>query len=151
MVLVILGLGNDLLGDDAIGLLAAKRLEGRFGPDVSVRMSGQSGLYLIEPLQGFDDAIIIDAIVGDRPGQVRELPAAEIRAVQVPAAHYAGLPEALAIAQESGVPVPGRMRIFAVEMDPCQTIGSTPCRAVMEALPEIVSRVSRAAGDWGYA
>lgn len=151
MALVILGLGNDLLGDDGIGLLAASQLERRFGPDVAVRTSGLSGLYLIEPLEGFDDAIIIDAVVGDHPGRVRELGTAEIRPVSVPSAHYAGLPEALALARSSGMAVPRRLRIFAVEMDSTQIIGTAPSEAVMEALPELTSLVARAAGEWGYA
>ena len=44
MALVILGLGNDLLGDDGIGLLAAERLRGREGQGGSVRPSPQAGL-----------------------------------------------------------------------------------------------------------
>lgn len=151
MALVILGLGNDLLGDDAIGLIAAEGLEGRFGPEVAVKRSAQSGLYLLEPLQGFEDAIIIDSVIGDHPGRVRELEPVEVRPVSVPSAHYAGLPEALALARASGLPMPRRVRIFAVEIDPCQTIGTSPCTAVKGALPDLVSRVARAAGEWGYA
>ena len=39
MALVILGLGNDLLGDDGIGLQIADACEGRFGPEVAIRRS----------------------------------------------------------------------------------------------------------------
>ncbi|MFA5895361.1 MAG: hydrogenase maturation protease [Thermoplasmata archaeon] len=151
MALVILGLGNDLLGDDAIGLLAAERLERRFGPRVNVRRSAQSGLYLLEHLQGFDDAIIIDSVLGEHPGRVRELAAVDMRPVVVPSAHYAGLSEALALARASGLQTPGRVRIFAVEMDAPQTIGSSPGPAVMGALPELVARVEQAVREWGYA
>lgn len=151
MALLILGLGNDLLGDDGIGLLAASKLEGRFGPDVAVQTSGLSGLYLLEPLEGFEDAIIIDAVVGDRPGRVRELEASEVRPVPVPSAHYAGLPEALALARASGMRVPRRLRIFAVEMDPTQVIGTVPSPTVMDALPELMARIAKAAREWGYA
>jgi hydrogenase maturation protease len=150
MALVVLGLGNDLLGDDGIGLIAAQILEERFGPGVAVRSTAQSGLYLIEHLQGFDDAIILDSVLGDRPGRVRELALLDMQPVPVPAAHYAGLPEALALARLSGLPVPTRVRIFAVEMDAAQTIGSRPSPPVLAALPEIVGRVLRTADEWGY-
>jgi len=70
-MLVILGLGNDLLGDDAVGLLAAERCRGRFGPDVAVRMSAQSGLYLLEQLEDCDDAILLDS--GNPALAVKEL------------------------------------------------------------------------------
>ncbi len=152
MSLVILGLGNDLLADDAIGLLAADALERmELGGSVSVRKSGQSGLYLLEPLQGFEDAIIIDSVLGDAPGRVRELPPVEVRPAVVPSAHYAGLPEALALARASGLPMPRRIRIFAVEMEAAQTIGGEPRAEVAGALPELVARVAQAAREWGYA
>ncbi len=150
MSLVILGLGNDLLGDDGIGLLAAERLRALEGPDVAVRTTAQSGLYLLEYLQGFEDAIVVDSVVGERPGTVRELRGADLPEVSVPAAHYVGLPEALALARASGLCVPRRLRIFGVEIDPAQRIGSTPSPRVVAALPHIVATVVRAARELGY-
>ncbi len=151
MALVILGLGNDLLGDDGIGLLAAEALRGCGGPDVSVRTTAQSGLYLLEFLQGFDDAIVVDSVVGDRPGAVRELRGADLQPVSVPSAHYVGLPEALSLARASGLRVPARLRIFGVEIDVAQQIGSEPSSAVAASLPGLVAAVVQAARDWGYA
>lgn len=148
--LVILGLGNDLLGDDGIGLLAAERLEGLLGPEVAVRRSSQSGLYLLEHLEGFDDAIVIDTILGDAPGRVRELSVAAFRPIGVPSAHYAGLPEALAVARRAELRVPSRLRIFVVEMAAGQKIGAAPGPEVVAAIPEIVARVADAARTWGY-
>lgn len=150
MGMVILGLGNDLLGDDAIGLQAVELLRGWEGPEVSVRAASQSGLYLLEHLQGFDDAIVIDSVIGDRPGTVRELQGADLRPVPVPSAHYAGLPEALALARASGLQVPRRLRVFAVEMDAVQTIGSPPRPEVAAALPALLARVRDAVREWGY-
>ena len=84
MVLLILGLGNDLLGDDGIGLLAAEALRPLESPEVAVRSTSQSGLYLLEHLQEYDDAIVIDSVIGDQTGAIRELGDAEIQAVPVP-------------------------------------------------------------------
>ncbi len=151
MALVILGLGNDLLGDDAIGLLAAEALHGREGPEVSIRTSVQAGLYLLEPLQGFDDAIVIDSVLGDRPGNLRELRGADLHEVSVPSAHYVGLPEALAIARQSGLSVPRRLRIFGIEIGVSQEIGSAPSAEVLASLPRVVATVAQAAKDWGYS
>lgn len=150
MGMVILGLGNDLLGDDAIGLRAVELLRGWEGSEIAVRAASQSGLYLLEHLQGYDDAIVIDSVIGERPGTVRELQGADLRPVRVPSAHYAGLPEALALARDAGLQVPRRLRIFAVEMDAVQTIGSAPCAEVAAALPALVARVRQAAREWGY-
>lgn len=151
MVLVILGLGNDLLGDDGIGLLAAEALHGLEGPEISVRSTAQSGLYLLEHLQGFDDAIVVDSVIGDRPGTIRELQGSDMQAVSVPSAHYVGLPEALALARASGLRVPHRLRIFGVEIGSAQCIGSVPSSGVTAALPRLVDTVLEAAREWGYA
>ena len=150
MPLVILGLGNELLGDDGIGLLAAEALRPLEDDEIAIRTTAQSGLYLLEHLQGFDDAIVIDSVVGDRPGTVRELRESEAKPGPVPSAHYAGLPEALALARISGLPVPRRLRIFGVEIGESQSIGAAPSPEVTAALPRIVATVTEAARAWGY-
>jgi len=151
MTLLVLGLGNDLLGDDGIGLLAAASLEGHLGSRVEIARSGRSGLYLVEELEGYDDAIILDSVLGEQPGRVRELPdaTAALRPLG-PSAHYAGLPEALALARSAGLRVPGRLRIFAVEIGVVQTIGSTPSLAVRSAVDGLVALVKETASAWGY-
>lgn len=151
MTLVILGLGNDLLGDDGIGLLAADRLRSLEAPDVTVRTTTQSGLYLLEHLQGFDDAIVLDSVLGEHPGKIRELQKPDLPELLVPSAHYAGLPEALALARASGVPMPRRLRIFGVEIGVAQEIGSSPSGPVLAALPRLAAIVRAAAADWGYS
>ncbi len=150
MKLLVLGLGNDLLGDDGIGLEAAALLECELEGVADVKTTARAGLYLLEQIEGYDDALIIDSVLGDAPGRVRELTPMEVKPVVVPSAHYVGLPEALALARSSGVQVPSRMRIFAVEMPATQVIGSKPSPAVRAALPELVRRVKRAAAAWGY-
>lgn len=150
MALLVLGLGNDLLGDDAVGLLAAASLEGRLGPGIRVARSGRSGLYLVEELEGYDDAIILDSVLGEEPGRVRELPLAEMNPSFAPSAHYAGLPEALSLAQRAGIRMPRRVRVFAVEIPAIQTIGAGPAVAVRCAADELASRAVDAAREWGY-
>src|SRR3990172_5471132 len=150
MALMILGLGHDLLADDRGGRRAAARREGRFGPDVSGGRSAQSGLYLLEHLIGYDDAIIIDPMLGHEPGRVRELEAGAMPSLQVPSAHYAGLPEVLAVARSAGLPMPARLKIVAVEIGGSQTIGSGPGAEVAASVPEVVSRVLDSARAWGY-
>jgi len=62
MYSVIVGVGNPLLGDDAVGLEVAKRLKGVVEADVKLAIAG--GLELAEMIAEYDLAIIIDAFKG---------------------------------------------------------------------------------------
>jgi hydrogenase maturation protease len=150
MPLLVLCLGNDLLGDDGVALEAADLMEEVLGETAEVRTSAASGLYLIELFEGFEDVIVVDTYPGPRPGRVRELRVEEMRPVSVPSAHFAGLPEALEIARRAGLRVPKRIRIFGVEIGDIQTVGSTPTEEVRRAIPTLVRTVRHAAREWGY-
>jgi len=150
MTLVIVGLGNDLLGDDAIGLEAARALRAEPGRIGEVRESAQSGLYLMEALEGFDDAILLDSMVGARPGRIREFDAEKLQPQRVASAHFAGLPEMLVIARRAGVKMPKRLHVIAVEVPNTQRLGARPRMRVLEALPQVVKRAKAVAASWGY-
>ena len=60
---VIVGVGNPLLGDDAIGLECARQLEGKIDAEVKQAIAG--GLELAEMVADFNFALIIDAFHGN--------------------------------------------------------------------------------------
>ena len=62
MYSVIVGVGNPILGDDAVGLEVAKRLNGKINADVKFAVAG--GLELAEMIAEYELAIIIDAVKG---------------------------------------------------------------------------------------
>lgn len=143
---LVLGLGNELLGDDAIGILAARRVAETYARDADVVESGLHGLALIDVLAGHDRAIIIDAIQTGRhpPGTVIELSLDDLKPTPNPSPHYTGLPEMTAIARGLDVTFPDEVRILAVEISDAATVGGTPNSAVMAAIDELVGR----AGQW---
>jgi hydrogenase maturation protease len=118
MKTLILGLGNPLLGDDAIGLLVAghlrERLQGR--DDVDVQEDETGGLRLMERLTGYQHAIIVDAIVsGGTPGTIRTLESGELPTQRTAIAHGIDLPRALELGRTLGLPMPSRVRVVAIE------------------------------------
>ncbi len=60
MYSVVVGVGNPLLGDDAIGLEVAKQLDGKINADVKLAIAG--GLELAEMIADYELAVIVDAI-----------------------------------------------------------------------------------------
>ncbi|KAA0000983.1 MAG: hydrogenase maturation protease [Thermoplasmata archaeon] len=63
MYSVVVGVGNPLLGDDAIGLEVAERLKGEVNAEVKKAIAG--GLELAEMIAEYELAVIIDAFNGD--------------------------------------------------------------------------------------
>jgi hydrogenase maturation protease len=144
MKTLVLGLGNELLSDDAVGILAARALKPRLDGRADVVESALSGLALLDLFIGYDRAIIIDAIQTGKssPGTVLEISPADLDAVRAPSAHYCGLPELLAIARELALDFPREIAILGVEVADPLTIGGPVSEPVQRAIPEIVRRVS---------
>jgi hydrogenase maturation protease len=143
MKTLVLGLGNDLLSDDGVGILAARALKENLIGIADVVESSLSGAALLDILMGYERAIVIDAIrtTLQPPGTISELTPADFDAVPAPSPHYTGLPELLAIAHQMDLDFPKDIRIFAVEvMDP-HTVGGDLTEPVKKALPLLIERV----------
>jgi hydrogenase maturation protease len=151
MKILVLGLGNELLADDAIGVLAARELEPRLGAQADVAASSLHGLALLDVLAGYDAAVIVDAVRSGRHpvGTVFEIDPAQLAPVPVPSPHFAGLPEMLELARQLEMRFPERLRIVAVEVRDPFTIGGAMTPEVRQALPEICEYVSRLVGEIG--
>lgn len=143
---LVLALGNDLLADDGVALLAARQLRERVGPGVVVRECGEAGMALLEELAGFRAAVILDTVVtGEKPpGMVHRLSLEELSPVVAPSPHWAGLPEVVTCARELGVAFPENVAVFAVEASDVTSVGKPPCPEVAAAVPHLVRQVLEA-------
>lgn len=141
---LVLGLGNELLADDAVGLLAARALKLQFGDHIEVIESSESGLALLDHLVGCDRAIIIDAIrTGHSPaGTVQEFTVDDLRHVVAPSPHYAGIPELLALARRLNLDFPEDIRIIAIETENLNEIGGRPSTRATEGVDKAVALAS---------
>lgn len=71
---VVLGLGNPLMGDEGIGVRIIEILQGQAQsyPNAEFIDAGTGGLSILHMISGRQKAIIIDcALMGDEPGDVR--------------------------------------------------------------------------------
>jgi hydrogenase maturation protease len=120
MKTLVLGLGNPLLRDDAVGLHVARRLQPLLGgsPDVEVDEDYRGGLRLMERLIGFDRAIIIDAICsGARPGTVLRLAPDGVPTQHSASAHDANLRTALDLGRRAGASLPADNSIALIGIE----------------------------------
>jgi hydrogenase maturation protease len=66
--ILILGIGNYLMGDEGIGVHIAHQLEKRILPEnVDVLDGGVGGFHLLSYLQDYPQVIMIDATIKDKP------------------------------------------------------------------------------------
>ena len=154
----LIGLGNALRGDDAIGPLVAARVRDRLralgvpGADhrLDLRCGALDPLAIIAAWSGATTAVVIDAAVsGAPPGTVLRFdvtPRADSRAAPLPAAfgrassHGLGLAEAIALARALGR-LPPRLLCFAVEGSDFAHAGemSRPVRAAATTAVERIA------------
>jgi hydrogenase maturation protease len=141
---LVLGLGNELLADDAVGLLAARALKREFDGHIDVIESSESGLALLDHLVGYDRAIILDAIRTGRcpAGEILEYTVDDLRHVAAPSPHYAGIPELLELARRLGLDFPADLRIIAIEAENLHEIGGQPSVQVTAGVEKAVALAS---------
>ena len=111
MRVLVLGLGNPLRGDDAIGPRVVEELTRRGLPEgVTALDGGAGGLDLLQVLEGWKRVVVIDAAdVGREPGQFVRFTPDQVRLAQAAdrfSLHHAGLSEVLALADALGRALP---------------------------------------------
>lgn len=147
---LVLGLGNDILADDAVGVLAVRAIREKWGDFVDAVECAVSGIALLEYLLDYDKAIILDAIRTSRhpPGVILELDPDALGPVLAPSPHYAGLPEILVLAKELELNFPQEIKIFAMEVADPYTVGGEMSGAARQAVPALVRRVEEQLRAW---
>lgn len=149
---LILGLGNEIAGDDAVGILVARAVRAELAghAEIDVVESAASGLALLEVFAGYDRAIVVDSILTGRhaPGTILEMGMDRIGKVVAPSVHQAGLPELAAVAARLGLGFPLQTRVFAVEVVDATTLGAPMSEPVAAAFDALVGGVCARVRAW---
>ena len=149
---VIVGLGNPLLTDDAVGVRAAEILASRLATTgVDVVQSAWGGIRFVDLLAGYDRAIILDAIEWRRgpPGTIYRLtPDQAIPTLRAVSYHDVSLGAAMALGRTLDIPLPADIVFFAVETTETRVFSEVMTPAVAAALPELVRRVEAQLMQW---
>lgn len=113
-------------------------------PEVKVIGMNASGLGLLDYLQGFDRAIIIDAIqtAQGKVGEVYRLSLEDLTIPsQSPLTHNIDLPTAIKLGQQLDLPLPQEIILFAVEVEEVAIFSKEWTPKVKEAIPKVVEVV----------
>jgi len=137
---LVVALGNELRGDDAVGLEIARRLRG-----VRVIVSEAEPTGLLDELEGADPLVLVDAARGGgAPGTVYRI---DLAAERLPAelfkgsTHHFSLADTVELARALGR-LPERAYVVAVEGASFDT-GAALSPEVEAAIPRAVEEVER--------
>lgn len=152
MSILVLGIGNPIMSDDAVGGLLLERLalRYRFPPGVKLLDGDTLGPALLPQLEGVEKLLVLDAVeTGGPPGTLIRLADAEIpRVLSVKLSpHQQGLSDLLAIAGLQGWS-PGKVVVWGIQPASLE-MGlelSPPVAAQMDAL---TVRVIEELRRWG--
>ena len=143
--ILILGLGNDILTDDAVGLHVVRRLREQLASDprVEVRETMEMGLALLDFLVGRRAVILVDSIQTGRvpPGTIHEVDGNGLKQLTGRTPHFLGVGETLALGRRLDLPMPEHVRILAVEVEDPFTLGTEMTPVVAEAVPKVLTRL----------
>lgn len=140
----VLALGNDLLADDAFGLVVADRLRERLGEAVEIVTTCESGFRMMDDLLGVRRLIVVDTVRTGRapPGTLHLASEENVEHVSGSSPHTVGLFDALRTARALGLAAAEEVTVVAVEPADCETIGGAMHPAVESAVEAAADRIA---------
>ena len=151
MSIVVVGVGQTLRGDDAVGVLAVQAWQESFPKtlshsDVRAETTELPGLSLLETLSGADDGIIVDAVNSGRPaGEIYVLDEEVLSAFEGGSgfAHGWSVAETIQLGRNlRRDDLPPRIWIIGVEADQFE-VGEPLSPALSDNLPAIASTIDQ--------
>lgn len=145
---IVVGLGNEIAGDDGVGIRVARILEHRFRDtsDVDVVALPWAGLALLDVLRGRKRVAIVDCLISGNhtPGTVLRLEEGEIAgSVRLNSFHDISFPTALALGRELGWDMPNVVAIWGVEAERVDEFHEGLSPMVAAAVDPLVHEIAR--------
>jgi hydrogenase maturation protease len=148
---ILVGLGNPLMSDDAVGLAIARAVHERVsGFDLEFSTSG--GLDVVDRIVDREFAVIIDSMVtGEHsPGTAVRLSFGDgMPTLRASGTHGVGLSEAIDLARASGAAVPSRIVVYGIEVADPHSLGDSVSAAISSKIGTIADEIARDLGTLG--
>lgn len=150
---LVIGLGNPLLGDDGLGIVALDRLEREWEVPAAVRLvdGGTLGLSLLPVLEQAGAVLLLDAVeAGLDPGAPVMLEGDQLprRLCHRTSCHQSGLPEVLALGELRGT-LPARLVVVGLQPGQLEA-GHGLSPPVVRGLDLLLRAVVARLESWGH-
>ena len=146
---LLIGLGNPIMGDDAVGIHVVRMLRKKFSSrsDLEFKELSVGGLRLVEEILGYKSVFIADSIESDssKIGQIREFSPDQFKSTeQASSPHVTNFAAALELYRRlEPSEVPETIRIFTIDINSEFTFReglSSPIQEAASKLAEIIFR-----------
>ncbi|MBN1866481.1 hydrogenase maturation protease [Candidatus Sumerlaeota bacterium] len=149
---LVLGMGNPILSDDAVGIRLARDLKARLGELPNLFFCEEcsvGGLNLLDHISGYDRLVVLDSIQtrGGEPGAWYYFDATRLRDSQnVNNIHDVNFSTALELGRRLGhhLPDDSDIHIFAVEVEDNVTFSETMTDVLEARYPECLEEILQA-------
>ncbi len=145
MKTLVLGLGNEILRDDGVGIAVVREMGRRVNrPGLDFEVASVSGLNVLDLVSGYDKVIVVDSIRTGRgaPGDLYSFGLEELEGTGcMSSPHAVNFAAAFELGRMLGLAMPGVVRIYAVEVEDNTTFGEDLSEGVLRELPRIVNHI----------
>jgi hydrogenase maturation protease len=140
--ILVLGIGNILMGDEGVGVHTIKALEGKsFSEDVDILDGGTGGFHLMAYFQEYENVIMIDATMDKKPTGTVSLVEPKFASdfPKTLSAHDIGLKDMIeSITILGKVP---KIYLITVTIDTIKSMYMELSPNVKSAIPEVIKKV----------
>lgn len=145
--ILIVGLGNPILGDDGVGWEVAEQVRNQIRlENVDIECLAVGGLRLMEFMIGYDKAIVVDSLTSwDAPvGRIssfklEDMP--DLTAGHTTSAHDTSLQTAIDMGRRMGFSLPDEIMVVGIEAHQVYDFSEELTQPVRAAVPLAVERV----------
>lgn len=145
MKTLVLGVGNPILTDDAVGIRIAQQIEPKANYDTDVVISCEGVISLLEAIDDHDRLIIVDSIKTGK-GKPGDLYRFTLDTLCAPSgfatSHGFDITAACNLLQQAGSKTPQVVTIYAVEVSDNTTFGEKCTVAIEKRIPEIARQIA---------
>lgn len=140
---LVLGVGNPVLTDDAVGFRVAHLIKAA-KPELTVIETVEAGLTLLELITGYERVIIIDSVKTGRgkPGTLHQLTLDQIDpSWNFCSTHGIDIRMAFKLAHKLDYKLPAKISIYGIEVEDNTSFGEKCTEKVEQSIPRIVREI----------
>ena len=142
---LLLGIGNPLLTDDGLGIIAARDISEKKLTGVDFEEATASGIEVMEMMLDYEKVVVVDAIrwPDHEPGEVMRLEEKDFsHTVHGSSPHGVNISTAIALGRQTSPDrMPKEIVFYAMQAEDVSTFSEKMTKKVKENLPKLIALV----------